>query len=345
MTGARAMPIHPHQPLGARPDPGHRRRQRDPRHGADAGQRHLRGRGDAHHLRAARTARSLILINGAYGKRAAKICEVAGRAPRRAGDAGRHAAGPGAARSGARRPTRRSPTCSSSTARRPAASSTRSREIARHRRRGIGRRLLIDAMSAFGARRPRRQDSALRRARGVEQQVPRGRARAWASSSAGPRRLNATQGQRDGAGARPARPVGGDWRRTGSGASRRPFTSSSRCNQAIDEFLAEGGVAGRGGRYADNCRILVDGMRALGFRTLLPDALQAPIIVTFHMPADPQFVFADVLRPAEGAGLRDLSRQADGRRQLPHRLHRPARTQTTCAARSRPCARSSPRWA
>ena len=32
-------------------------------------------------------------------------------------------------------------------------------------------------------------------------------------------------------------------------------------------------------------------MRALGFRSLLPDELQAPIIVTFHMPADPKFVF------------------------------------------------------
>jgi 2-aminoethylphosphonate-pyruvate transaminase len=32
-------------------------------------------------------------------------------------------------------------------------------------------------------------------------------------------------------------------------------------------------------------------MRALGFETLLPDALQAPIIVTFRMPADPKFRF------------------------------------------------------
>ena len=55
-------------------------------------------------------------------------------------------------------------------------------------------------------------------------------------------------------------------------------------HQALQEFDAEGGVAGRGGRYADNCRLLVSGMRAMGFRTLLPDALQAPIIVTFHMP-------------------------------------------------------------
>jgi len=32
-------------------------------------------------------------------------------------------------------------------------------------------------------------------------------------------------------------------------------------------------------------------MRAMGFETLLPDHLQAPIIVTFHMPADPRFHF------------------------------------------------------
>ena len=32
-------------------------------------------------------------------------------------------------------------------------------------------------------------------------------------------------------------------------------------------------------------------MRALGFETLLPDALQTPIIVTFRMPADPRFTF------------------------------------------------------
>jgi len=62
-------------------------------------------------------------------------------------------------------------------------------------------------------------------------------------------------------------------------------------HQALVEFKAEGGVAGRGKRYSENCRILIDGMRALGFEPLLPDRLQAPIIVTFHMPADSKFVF------------------------------------------------------
>ena len=32
-------------------------------------------------------------------------------------------------------------------------------------------------------------------------------------------------------------------------------------------------------------------MRQMGFETFLPDALQAPIIVTFLMPADPNFDF------------------------------------------------------
>ncbi|KAB0265956.1 2-aminoethylphosphonate--pyruvate transaminase [Microvirga brassicacearum] len=62
-------------------------------------------------------------------------------------------------------------------------------------------------------------------------------------------------------------------------------------HQALKEFWAEGGVQGRGGRYAENGKILIDGMRELGFRTLLPADLQAPIIVTFHMPSDPAFVF------------------------------------------------------
>jgi 2-aminoethylphosphonate-pyruvate transaminase len=73
------------------------------------------------------------------------------------------------------------------------------------------------------------------------------------------------------------------------------FTPPVHCilafDRALDEFEAEGGVAGRGGRYARNCRVLVEGMRAMGFKTLLPDELQAPVIVTFHLPADPGFDF------------------------------------------------------
>jgi 2-aminoethylphosphonate-pyruvate transaminase len=73
------------------------------------------------------------------------------------------------------------------------------------------------------------------------------------------------------------------------------FTPPIHCivafDQALTEHEAEGGVAGRGARYRRNWRTLIDGMRALGFETLLPESLQAPIIVTFRMPADPRFQF------------------------------------------------------
>jgi 2-aminoethylphosphonate-pyruvate transaminase len=62
-------------------------------------------------------------------------------------------------------------------------------------------------------------------------------------------------------------------------------------HQALTEFFAEGGQPGRGKRYSENCRVLIEGMRALGFEPLLGDNLQAPIIVTFRMPADPNFRF------------------------------------------------------
>ena len=62
-------------------------------------------------------------------------------------------------------------------------------------------------------------------------------------------------------------------------------------DQALAEYEAEGGVAGRGGRYRANCDLLVSGMREMGFSTLLADELQAPIIVTFRMPSNPEFDF------------------------------------------------------
>ena len=62
-------------------------------------------------------------------------------------------------------------------------------------------------------------------------------------------------------------------------------------HQALTEFRAEGGWSGRNRRYSENARVLIEGMRKLGFKTLLPDDLQAPIIVTFHMPTDKAFVF------------------------------------------------------
>ena len=77
----------------------------------------------------------------------------------------------------------------------------------------------------------------------------------------------------------------GEWRFT------PPTQVLAALGQALAEHADEGGIIGRGKRYADNCRVLVDGMRGLGFETFLPDGLQAPIIVTFRAPSDPRFDF------------------------------------------------------
>lgn len=81
------------------------------------------------------------------------------------------------------------------------------------------------------------------------------------------------------------------WRRTGQWRFTPPTHVLAALHQALLEHEAEGGVAGRGRRYAENARILIEGMRAFGFVPLLDPEVQAPIIVTFAMPADRRFRF------------------------------------------------------
>ena len=69
---------------------------------------------------------------------------------------------------------------------------------------------------------------------------------------------------------------------------------------ALQQYVEEGGLGARGERYAANCRALVAGMADLGLRPFLPAAVQAPIIVTFHAPADPAYDFKTFY-----AGVRD----------------------------------------
>jgi len=62
-------------------------------------------------------------------------------------------------------------------------------------------------------------------------------------------------------------------------------------DKAMEQFFDAGGVDGRYARYSNNRKVLVDGLREMGFETLLPDHLQASIIVTIKMPAGPAFDF------------------------------------------------------
>jgi 2-aminoethylphosphonate-pyruvate transaminase len=64
-------------------------------------------------------------------------------------------------------------------------------------------------------------------------------------------------------------------------------------NAALDQFIAEGGQPGRLARYTANCATLISGMKDQGFAPFLPEAIQAPIIVTFHAPDDKRYAFRD----------------------------------------------------
>ncbi len=85
----------------------------------------------------------------------------------------------------------------------------------------------------------------------------------------------------------------GKWRYTSPTHVVRAF------HQALIELEQEGGIAKRTERYRANHRTLVDGMRRLGFRTLLPDAYQGHFITSFYSPEDPKYdfkIFYDLLK-------------------------------------------------
>ena len=60
--------------------------------------------------------------------------------------------------------------------------------------------------------------------------------------------------------------------------------------EPLVELEDEGGVEARHGRYCENQQRLVAGMEQRGFRTLLPAALQSPVITAFYDPC-PGFDF------------------------------------------------------
>lgn len=234
-----------------------------------------------------RNGKALILINGAYGKRMARICDYAGRAHATIEAPEDKPIDPAAVAKALQADPAITYVCAvhcetTSGVLNPIA------EIGTIVAKA-GRRLLIDAMSAFGAipllATEVTFDAVAASSNKCIEGVP-GLGFVIARIEA----LKATKGNAHAL----TLDLLDQWEVIEKTRQYR-FTPPIHCivafAKALDEHAAEGGVEGRGGRYRNNCRILVDGMRALGFETLLPDRLQAPIIVTFHMPADPRFLF------------------------------------------------------
>jgi 2-aminoethylphosphonate-pyruvate transaminase len=70
-----------------------------------------------------------------------------------------------------------------------------------------------------------------------------------------------------------------------------PTVIVAALHAALEQFVAQGGQPARGARYRRNCEVLLEGMTRLGFKPFLEARHQAPIIVTFHAPADPGYKF------------------------------------------------------
>ena len=82
-----------------------------------------------------------------------------------------------------------------------------------------------------------------------------------------------------------------------------PTHALAAFHQAMQEHAQEGGVAARGLRYARNAQVLVKGMRDMGFSTLLNDNEAGPIIQTFLTPRDPNFDFEQFYESLRARGF------------------------------------------
>ena len=92
---------------------------------------------------------------------------------------------------------------------------------------------------------------------------------------------------------------------TGNGKWR--FTSPTHVvrafYQAMLELEKEGGVLKRFERYTENHSILVNGMKELGFRTILPLHLQSPIITGFFSPQASNYNFNEFYQSIKNKGF------------------------------------------
>lgn len=155
--------------------------------------------------------------------------------------------------------------------------------------RAAGRRLLVDSMSAFGAVpvEPARIpfEALVSSANKCIEGVP-----GFGFVLARREALAAAKGNSHSL----ALDVHAQWaamERTGQWRFTPPTHVVAAFLEALKLHAAEGGVEGRGARYAQNRDVLVAGMRSLGFETLLDARWLSPIIVTFFCPADPRFAF------------------------------------------------------
>ncbi|QBF26093.1 2-aminoethylphosphonate--pyruvate transaminase [Pseudomonas tructae] len=246
-----------------------------------------------------RDGKVLVLINGAYGQRLAKICKVLGRAystfetaedqPTTAADVDRLlAADPSISHVALIH-------CETSTGiLNPLA------EIAQVIA-GHGKRLIIDAMSSFGAlpidAREVPFDALIAASGKCLEGVP-GMGFVFAHKQS----LAAAEGNSPSL-AMDLQDQHAYMAKTGQWRFTPPTHVVAALHEALLQYNEEGGLPARHQRYADNCKTLLDGMAAIGLHSFVPATIQAPIIVTFHAPSDPRYQFKDFYERVKAKGF------------------------------------------
>ncbi|GLR13508.1 2-aminoethylphosphonate--pyruvate transaminase [Chitinimonas prasina] len=246
-----------------------------------------------------RDGKLLVLANGAYGKRMARLTEVMGRAvsvldfgetspvdPVRV--ATRLAADPQITHVGVIH-------CETSTGiLNPLEAIAEVVALA-------GRRLIIDAMSALGAlplsAREIAFDAVIASSNKCLEGVPgmgfvlvRQRSLALAQGNAHSLSLD----------------LHDQWRylqQTGQWRYTPPTHVVAALASALDQYQAEGGRPARFARYSSNCAALIEGLHGLGLRPFLPAAIQAPIIVTVQAPEHANWQFGEFYQRVKAQGV------------------------------------------
>jgi 2-aminoethylphosphonate-pyruvate transaminase len=93
--------------------------------------------------------------------------------------------------------------------------------------------------------------------------------------------------------------------RSGPGSFRftPPVQVLAAFDVALDLFDAEGGQPARHARYRANADTLYDGFVAMGIKPYVAKAEQGPIIVTVHQPSDPRFDFVRFVEALKARGI------------------------------------------
>ena len=91
--------------------------------------------------------------------------------------------------------------------------------------------------------------------------------------------------------------------RTGQWRFTPPTHVVAALAEALAQHAEEGGQPARLARYRDNCRTLLAGLADLGLKPFLKAEVQSPIIVTVHAPAHPAWDFKRFYEGAKARGF------------------------------------------